>query len=156
MKYRKLTKEELVPLEKEFVDFLVINGIVADDWGKMKQNDPVNAERIIEQFSDVVFEGTLRKILFVDIIQPKHLYTFQCLPEKIILRGIEADTHLDIDFTQTNNFQDFIQHPPKGISVVQSEKSYQGSREEELFKMIEKGALVSDGKWFKAICMVAS
>lgn len=36
MKYRRLTAEELSGLEKEFVHYLIINGIDAQEWEKLK------------------------------------------------------------------------------------------------------------------------
>ena len=46
-KYRRLTLEELEELQKEFVDFLVINGITAEDWVKLKDNEVDKSELII-------------------------------------------------------------------------------------------------------------
>ena len=43
--------------------------------------------------------------------------------------------------------------PPKGLQVFTSEKKYDETREEELFRMTMNGALVSDGKLFKALSM---
>jgi hypothetical protein len=45
-KYRLLTLEELKSMEKEFVDFLVLNGIPGEDWVKLKDTDPDRAEGI--------------------------------------------------------------------------------------------------------------
>ena len=47
MKYERLSKNELEELEKEFVDFLVVNGITAQDWVAIKENEPLNADEII-------------------------------------------------------------------------------------------------------------
>ena len=47
-KYRLLTLEELQELEKEFVEYLVLNGITADDWEKIKKENPSSARHIIE------------------------------------------------------------------------------------------------------------
>ena len=43
-------------LKEDFVDFLVVNGIDAEEWTKLKSNNPDKAQHIIAQFSDVVFE----------------------------------------------------------------------------------------------------
>jgi len=55
-KYRILSSEELELLEKEFIEFLVINGITADEWQKIKASEPEKTKKFIELFSDVVFE----------------------------------------------------------------------------------------------------
>ena len=40
VKYRALTHEELESMEKEFIDFLVLNGITGEDWEKLKNEKP--------------------------------------------------------------------------------------------------------------------
>ena len=37
MKFERLSNNELRSLEKEFIQFLVVNGIVAADWEKSKK-----------------------------------------------------------------------------------------------------------------------
>ena len=51
-KYRELTTLELKELEKEFIDYLIVNGITADDWVKIKEEQQEKAEDIITLFSD--------------------------------------------------------------------------------------------------------
>ncbi len=36
MKYRRLDKEELEELEQEFIKFLAVNTVTADDWAKIQ------------------------------------------------------------------------------------------------------------------------
>ena len=50
MKYRRLTLEELKPLENEFIDFLVVNGVIADDWEQLLANDVEKSNQIIDAF----------------------------------------------------------------------------------------------------------
>ena len=38
-KYRRLTIEELQNLEKEFISFLVVNGIPSEDWEQIKKDE---------------------------------------------------------------------------------------------------------------------
>jgi len=66
MKYRRLTLEELKPLEDEFIDFLVVNGVIADDWEQLLANDVEKSNKIIDAFSEVVFEGIMRKTQFLE------------------------------------------------------------------------------------------
>ena len=63
MKFRRLTNEELQELEKEFVQFLVSNTVTADDWEKIKEDNPERAEGLIEIFSDIVFEKVISDFL---------------------------------------------------------------------------------------------
>jgi hypothetical protein len=148
-----LTIAELEELEKEFVDYLVVNGITADDWVEMKENEPEKANQIIELFSDVVFEGVMRKVNFLDVITPKSIKTFQCLADKMVLVGLDADPASEVDFTSAPLSN--IQHQAgQQLSVYNSEKTYTEERGLELFKMIQNGAVISDGSYFKKLCLL--
>jgi hypothetical protein len=153
MKYKRLTQEQLLSLEKEFVDFLVINGIIADDWSRMKKNEPEKAEQTIELFSDVVFEGILRKTDFIEWRSKTEVRAFHCLKDKIILVGLKAEMDSNINFLD----QDFIRKAGEKmnheIKAYTTEKLYAKNREEEMFEMLENGCVISDGKLFKAIAV---
>lgn len=150
-KYRRLTLEELQTLEKEFVDFLVVNGIVAGDWVKMKSAEPEQAEKIIELFSDVVMESVLRKIEFLELRTKKLLLTYQCLEEKIVMVGVEGEGRAD--FTNRDYIQNALKGSVPGLQIFSTEKKYTKSREEELFGMLENGHVVADGRLFKALAL---
>lgn len=152
-KYRKLNLEELQSLEKEFIDFLVINGITADDWVKIKEEEKEKAERIIELFSDVVFEDILRKTQFLQFRGKKEIYAYQCLEDKIVLVGLTAEAESKIDFSK-DNLKDVINEQPDSIKIFTTEKLFSKNREEELFSMLQVGCEISsDGKLFKVLCM---
>ena len=150
-KYRHLSKDELDALQKEFVEFLVVNGITADKWIAIKEHKKEVAEEIIEQFSDVVWEGVLRKANFLDLRNQKELLTFQCLPEKLIVMGVKVkDT--DVDITTETGFEKLKKDQLETIFYT-SEKKYFKKREEELFEMIQNGCEITDGALFKRIAL---
>ncbi len=153
MKYRLLTLPELEELEKEFVDYLVVNGITVDDWVKMKAEEVEKADQIIELFSDVVFEGVMRKVKFLDVVTPKSIKTFQCLSDQMVLVGLDTSEHSSIDFT-TQPLAAVQEHAAEQLSVYTSEKTYSKDRELELFYMTQHGATISDGTYFKALCLL--
>ena len=148
MKYRRLSKIELNALEKEFIDFLIVNGIIADEWMKIKQDNLSKANSIIDSFSDVVFEGAMRKIKYLDFISQKSIKSFQCLDNEIILVGMDASENSDTDFTKN-----IMNESLRNVSVYTSSKKYSQKREIELFKLIQSGAEVSNGEMFKNICL---
>lgn len=129
MKYERISKDELVKLEKEFVDFLVVNGISADDWVSMKENEPLVADQIINQFSDVVWESILRSTKYLDKIENDISYFFKCDTEEISL--------ILIDKLNKNK--------------KTTAKKYSKTREQEMFDMILSGCVISDGKNFKEL-----
>ena len=154
-KYRVLSTEELQSLEKEFVEYLVVNGITATEWDQLKKDDTSKADRIIELFSDVVFESVMRKVDFLEYRSPKEVRAFQCLPEKIILASMTADPNSETDFTDPKFVQAAATNLNTSIKVFTTEKAYGKQREIELFNLTMAGCEVSDGTLFKAICLAA-
>ena len=149
MKYRKLSGDELKELEKEFIDFLIVNGITADVWEDLKVKNIAKADLIIDSFSDVVFEGIFRKVKYLDFVTPNSIKCFQCLDNEIVLIGLDSDNTSEIDFT-TNDWLSNL----KNVKIYNSSKVYHDVRELELFNMIQKGASISDGELFKKLCLM--
>lgn len=146
-KYRLLNQKELEELQKEFIDYLVVNGITADEWERLKQENKPEADQIIDLFSDVVFEGILRKTKFIEHRSDKQILAFQCLPEKLVLVGVKGH---GVDFSNL----DFLKDTTTDLEVFTAEKSYTESREKELFQMLEEGGEIADGKLFKQLCLM--
>jgi len=152
-KYRSLTTEELQGLEKEFVNYLVVNGIPGDDWVKMKEQNLAKAEKIIDLFSDVVFEGILRKVKFLEFRGKTILKCFQCLEKKMVLVVMEAEKNSQADFTDPIFIAKASTSPPEDLHIYTTDKVYSDNREKEIFELIESGCTISDGKLFKALCL---
>jgi hypothetical protein len=152
-KYRYLSLEELQELEKEFVEYLVLNGITADDWEKLKAEDPEKADKVIELFSDVVFESILRKVEYLEYRTPHEVRTFQCLPDRLVVVGMKAENDPEIDFTDSGFIQSAMENPPYSLRVYTTEKHYEKPRELALFEMTEAGCIISDGRLFKTLCL---
>lgn len=150
-KYRLLTMEELQSLEKEFVEFLVLNGIVADDWEKIKKEDPDKALKITDLFSDAVFEQVLRNVKYLQKTTKKELFVFECLKDKIKLIGLSAVSIEEADLTNADYVEKAIEQPPKGFNIFNTEKEYAKVREIEIFEMLKSGALVSDEKLYTVL-----
>jgi hypothetical protein len=148
MKYRRLLSDELKELEKEFIDFLIVNGITADVWVELKKENVSKADLIIDSFSDVVFEGVFRKVKYLEFVTPNSLKCFQCLDNEIILVGLDSEDSSKIDFT-TNEWMNDL----KDVKIYNSSKIYKEVRELELFNMVQKGASISDGELFKKLCL---
>jgi hypothetical protein len=129
MKYERISKVELEKMEKEFIDFLVVNGITAADWVLIKENEPLTADKIINQFSDVVWESILRSTKYLDKIEGNTSYFFKCAEEDIYLILIDK-----VNKTQKS-----------------TSKKYIKSREQEMFDMILSGCVISDGKNFNEL-----
>lgn len=149
-KYRALTTDELSELENEFIEYLVVNGITAEDWKKLKTETPKKAEDILTLFSDVVFESILRKVDFLEKRMTNELMIFQCLKDRMVLVGITSSA---TDFTDQKQLEKAVENPPGNAEVYTTEKPYHKTREMEVFQMLESGCMITDGKLFKVLSL---
>lgn len=152
-KYRSLMTAELQSLEQEFVEFLILNGITAPDWERLKVAEPEKATDLTVLFSDVILEGVLRKIAFLEFRSATEVHTFQCLSQKMVLVGLRT-ANPEVDFTNPDFLRQAATSPPAGVEVFTTEKPYHQPRELELFQMTEQGCVISDGQLFKTLAML--
>ncbi|MGO1752410.1 MAG: DUF6495 family protein, partial [Psychroflexus sp.] len=66
MKYERLTREQLEEMHQEFINFLATQKITADEWEKIKREQPGVAEQELDVFSDLVWEGVLNNVNYVE------------------------------------------------------------------------------------------
>ena len=148
-KYRRLTIEELQNLEMEFISFLVVNGIPAEDWEQIKE-DEAKSQGLIDSFSDVVFEKILRQIEYVAHYSKNSVKVFHCRADSIHLIGVDTGA-TDIDLTAEAGIQRLQSNPPADIQIYQSSKTYMPNREQEIFKMLGQGCVKTDGSLYKLL-----
>ena len=155
-KYRLLNQTELDALKDKFVDYLILNGITGDDWEKMKSKNIDEANKILELFSDVVFEGSLRNIQFLDFVDESKILCFQCLEKKIVLIGIQAKGIIKIDPKDMEETEKRLNAYPDQFEIFTKDKMYSRERNTELFEMTEWGCGISDGQLFKKLSLLLS
>jgi hypothetical protein len=71
----------------------------------------------------------------------------------MVLVGLDAEQGSSIDFT-SQSLSEIEKIAAGQLSVYTSEKNYTKIREQELFGLTEKGASISDGTYFKSICLL--
>lgn len=149
MKYRRLSEKELVTFEKEFVNFLVVNGITAEDWVKIKANELEKTETLLDLFSDVILEGTLRKIQFLELQSTAYYQSIFFGRDKMVTvvlsRKDKNRTMLDENLSLETmlNSSDY--------EIFKGQKDFTKEREMEVFEMTKKGFLIGDGTFFKLV-----
>lgn len=149
-KYRLLTKDELNSLESDFVKYLVLNGITKDMWLTIKKDEKEKAEEIVDLFSDVVFEKILRNINYLDLYAPQSIKSFKCEDETIFLIGMDTKDRR-YDFSTPEGIARAQDHPPQDLEIYTTSKKYHQDRQAELFKMIESGCVISDGRIYNSL-----
>jgi len=151
VKFRSLTHKELESMEKEFVDFLVLNGITGEDWDKLKKDNPDDAEGICDSFSDVVFTKILKQCSYIENHSPYILVTVFCDAKEMYLQGIEVPTESSIDMTNPDDFEKLKTDPPEGIKRIKTQKKYSKERELEIWEMLNNGFFISDQKLYMTL-----
>ncbi len=153
VKYRLLSIDELKELEKEFIEYLILNGIAADDWVKIKDQAPEKADNIIALFSDVVFEKILRETQFLEWRGEKELKASHCLKDKFVVVALDESNLNDANLNDSDYLRDALIAPPSNLKVFTVDIPFELSREREIFKMTERGFQISKGKLFKTLCL---
>lgn len=145
IKYRKLDLDELKNLEPEFVQFLSSNGIDADQWVRLKEESPEIVESIVNQFSNIVFDKILDKVLLVESRSRTAIQLYNCGKDVIEMRGITT-TSDQVDFTKMGEVLDrksLLSNHMHDLQVMSGAKPYKGDRKLEIFNMMQKGCMIS-------------
>ncbi|MDA9576258.1 DUF6495 family protein [Flavobacteriaceae bacterium] len=149
MKYRRLTKEQFEELHQEFINFLATQSITAEEWQKIKSEQPKVAEEEMDVFSDLVWEGVLGKVEFLENIAPQHMYLFQVKEKTIALIGLKLNT-TTVDLTNKEGFSWLREHLMSDeVELFNAEKDIEGDKNLNIFELIEKGANITKGELFK-------
>ena len=149
MKYRRLTKEQFEELHKEFINFLATQSITADEWSKLKLEKPELASKEMDVFSDLVWEGVLLKVKYLENISSKHMYLFQVLNNSISLIGVKINIDL-INLTTKEGFSWLRENlMSENVEIFNSKKEFSEDIKLNVFKLIEQGASITKGELFK-------
>ena len=149
MKYRRLSKEQFEELHKEFINFLATQSITVSEWKRLKENKPEVAEAELDVFSDLVWEGVLENVTFLENIAPKHMYLF-CVKEKsIALIGLKVSKET-VDLTTEGGFSWLRDNLMSNeVEIFDAEKQINGDKKLQIFELIEQGAYITKGELFK-------
>ncbi len=106
MKYQRLTREQLEELHIEFINFLATQSVTAEEWNDIKANKPEVAEQELDVFSDLIWEGVLAKVTYLDHISPSSMQLFHIGETTMNLIAIKI-TNKQHDLTQPEGFSWF-------------------------------------------------
>ncbi|MGB1216585.1 MAG: DUF6495 family protein [Saprospiraceae bacterium] len=155
MKYRRLTLTELQELEKEFTRFLASHSVTANEWVKIKENSPEKMENLLGIFSDIVFDKILGNVEYLEHKRAKDFRVYQFKDDKAVMFGLFIQGESDIDFRKEDDTQSMmtkIQTTGASVKLFAGEKKYKFTKEMEIFKVMEEGALISkDASMFNTL-----
>jgi len=155
MKYTRLTKEQLEELHPEFVTFLATQSIDKKEWDEIKTNKPEIALQEIDVFSDMIWDKAITNVRFIDHFSKNHIFLFKChdtFLESIIIQTtdetVDFFTAEGLEWLGENLFGD-------SIMLKTGKKEVPDNRNEEVFKIIENGGIISKGElYIKLIALI--
>ena len=160
MKYRRLHTKELEAVQDEFVQFLVSNTIVAEDWEQLKKESPDKANGLVDIFSDVFWEKALSKIRCLEIRKSHVLRVMIFHQEDVQMVELRLPPTSGLDLTHqgdidgiANGSTDIAAHEPE---MYLGGKKYDVDRNTDLFSFIEGGAMPCSENLYYGLLSMAS
>ncbi|MBT8293837.1 MAG: hypothetical protein KJN70_11235 [Eudoraea sp.] len=154
MKYARLTKQQFEELHNEFINFLATQSITADEWEILKNTKPHVVEEELDVFSDLVWEGVLGKVAYLENISAQHMQLFhltdkemKLISVKVLNPDIDLNTSVGFNWFKKNWQSDFVEY-------LNASKAYTGDKNLDKFKLIQEGAVITKGelyRWFDNI-----
>ena len=149
MKYRRLTREQLEEMHKEFSNFLASQSINVDEWNDIKSNQPKVAEAEIDVFSDLVWEGVLTKVKYLEHFSGNQIHLFYLQEEDMALIAIKVEDS-KIDLT-TDEGYGWLQENlmDKKVAIFSAKRAYGEDPLVDKFRLIEQGAQITKGNLYE-------
>ena len=149
MKYRRLTKEQFEELHQEFINFLATQSITVDEWNDIKANKPEVMEQELDVFSDLIWEGVLNQVQYIEHISPRQMMLFYISETHMHLIAIKiADAGIDI--TSDYGYKWLRQNlNDDTVSLYTSAKAITEDRNKDIFILIEQGGVITKGDLYR-------
>lgn len=149
MKYTRLTKEQFEELHMEFARFLASQSITEEEWEKIKREKPEIADEELDIFSDLIWEGTLSNVIYLENWSENQVYLFFFGESQIALIAVKT-TNKNIDFT-TQEGIDWLEKNigEDTVEIYEGTKEYTLEKNLEIFNFIKQGAIISNGEFYK-------
>lgn len=148
MKYTRLSKEQFEELHQEFINFLATQSITAKEWADIKANKPEVAEEELDIFSDLVWEGVLRKVKYLEHISPQQMHLFhlkendmQLIAIKLKIDTVDLTTPEGYDWFRNNLLSD-------DVEFLTANKAYSDDKALDKFKLIQQGGVITKGNLY--------
>lgn len=149
MKYSRLTNEQFEELHPEFINFLATQSITASEWEHIKIEKPEVAEQELDVFSDLIWEGVLSRVNFLENISAQHMHLFHCgkkemklISVKVYNPEVDLRTELGFGWFKKNWQSDFVEY-------LTASKAYTNDPNLDKFHLIEQGAEITKGSLFQ-------
>ena len=149
MKYARLTKEQFEEMHQEFINFLATQSITAEEWEQIKKEKPEAAEEELDIFSDLIWEGVLNKMEYLEHFSPQQIFLFRITAATIELIAIKIENEA-IDITTREGYQ-WLQTNlmDDAVNIYTSTKAISEDRNKDIFALIKQGANITQGDLYR-------
>ncbi len=151
MKYTRLTKQQLEELHQEFINFLATQSITGEEWEGIKTDKPEVAEEEIDVFSDLVWEGVLTKVEYLENISAQNMHLFHLTDKEMKLISVKV-MNPNIDLSTSEGFEWFKKNWQSDfVEYLTASKAYTDDKNLDKFDLIKQGAVITRGdlyNWF--------
>lgn len=149
MKYRMLTMEELEVFEEDFKQFLIVNGVHAEEWEEMNRSDKENAVKLVELFSDSVLQKVYEKIHYLEHRSEKSCLVFKLNKENIELISINVKEDSNSTLKTPESIHEALKNNSSELTIFKTQKKYSVNRELEIHELLEQGSVLSEKNFWK-------
>jgi len=157
MKYRRLTKQQFEELHQEFINFLATQSITGEEWKQLKTDKPEVAEEELDVFSDLIWEGVLNKVTYLENISAQQMHLFELMDKEMKLISVKV-MNPKIDLQTTVGFNWFKKNWQSDfVDYLTASKAYGEDKNLDKFNLIQQGAVITKGdlyKWFDSMIEV--
>lgn len=154
MKYTRLTKQQLEELHQEFINFLATQSITGEEWTKLKEDKPEVAEEELDVFSDLIWEGVLTKVSFLENVSAQQMHLFKLDEKEMKLISVKV-MNPDIDLTTGIGFNWFKKNWQSDfVEYLTAAKMYSEDKNLDKFGLLQQGAVITKGdlyNWFDSM-----
>lgn len=151
MKYARLTKEQLEELHQEFINFLATQSITKEEWDQIKRDRPEVAEQELDVFSDLIWEGVLKKVTYLENISAQFMHLFELTEKEMKLISVKVNNP-DLDLRTEEGFSWFKRNFQSDfVEYLTASKAYTEDKSMDKFQLIQQGAVITKGelyRWF--------
>ena len=135
-------------MHQEFINFLATQSITAEEWENIKKDKPDVAEEELDIFSDLIWEGVLNKVEFLEHFSPNQIFLFHITETTINLIAVKVENEA-IDITTREGYQ-WLQTNLMNemVNIYTSSKALTNDRNKDIFALIKQGANITKGELY--------
>lgn len=146
-----LSEEELSHFSEELKQFLIVNGVYAEEWERMNIEAPEKASALVSLFSDTVLQRVYENLKYLEFRSPDSCMLFYLGQDLIHLISIQVKVGSTVDLSTPEGIHQSLTQNPDALSFFKTTKSYNASREEEVHRFLEQGCMPSSVDFWESL-----